>query len=307
MTATSPCPVPVLLLTFNRIETTRRVFEAVRQARPSKLYLASDGPRASRPEDAAKVAAVREFLTSSVDWPCEVRTLFQPSNLGCKDAPIAGISWLFENEEMGIVLEDDCLPHPDFFGFSADCLERFKDEARVYAVSGTNIAGRWREDVSGFFSMMGGNWGWASWRRAWSRYRADIGPELTPENWSTIARNLGDRRLYNCMRDLIGSHSESMAGDAWDYQWLFRRLLDGGLTVVPSRNLISNIGFGEDSTHTANDESPLSRIPTGELAVSGSYPRQLVGDLKYDRHYLAYLAPSFFSRAVSKLKAAFRG
>lgn len=301
MTA-NPCPVPVLLLTFNRLDTTRRVFEAVRQVRPAKLYLACDGPRASRPEDVEKVAAVREYLTSSVDWPCEVKILFQERNLGCKDAPIAGITWLFENEEVGIVLEDDCLPHVDFFGFCADVLERFKDDGRVYAISGTNIAGCWREDVSGFFSMMGGNWGWASWRRAWSRYRADIGPELTEENWSTIARNLGDRRLYRCMRDLVGSHSESMAGDAWDYQWLFRRLLDNGLTVVPSRNLISNIGFGEDSTHTADPSNPMAGLPVYAICKKLNLQEDVVRDRRYDAYFSMYFSPTLLFRLLRKMK-----
>lgn len=296
------CP-PVLFITFNRIDTTRKVFQAIRQAKPSRLYLASDGPRPSHPEDAEKIRQVRDHLVASVDWQCEIHILFQETNLGCKDAPIAGINWLFENEEAGIILEDDCLPHPDFFPFCAEVLNRYKDCEEIYAICGTNIKARWKEEYSGFFSLMGGNWGWASWRRAWGHYRSDITDDLNDANWSVIAKNLENARIYRCIRKMIESNAASMNGDAWDYQWFFRRLIDNGLSLIPSRNLISNIGFGEDSTHTSDPTSSMSKLPVDALPVTFSFPDIIKPDRTFDHFYLESLQPSFISKVFSKLKA----
>jgi len=292
---------PVLLLTFNRIETTQRVFEAIRQARPAKLYLASDGPRVSRPEDAVKVAAVREFLTSSVDWPCQVKTLFHECNLGCKDAPIAGISWLFEHEEAGIILEDDCLPHFDFFGFCADALERFKDEDRVYAISGTNIDDFSTVEESYFFSMMGGIWGWASWRRAWMHYRSDIQEEMTSHAWDLISKNLDDKLLAGAVRRALLNGVASMNSHAWDYQWLFRRVLLNKTSVVPTVNLIKNIGFGEDATHTMDASSPHGNREVRALTWPLLHPDCICINKKYDHRYVGYFPLSFVQRGKRKL------
>ena len=298
------CP-PVLLLTFTRIDTAKQVFEAIRQAKPSRLYLASDGPRASHPEDAEKIRQVREQIVAGVDWPCEIQTLFQESNLGCKNAPIAGINWLFENEDAGIILEDDCLPHPDFFPFCAEVLDRYKDNEAIYAISGTNIKTRWRDEYSGFFSLMGGNWGWASWRRAWKKYSSDISAELTKENWQRIEQNLENRNLFVCLKKLIESSSASMDGDAWDYQWLFRRILDKGLSVVPSKNLISNIGFSGESTHTSDSANPLSNLRTENLFPITSFPKSVRPDGAFDGSYLKHYSPNLWSRIKKKIKIAF--
>ncbi len=124
LTLTAPLKTAVLFLVFNRPDTTAQVFDAIRKARPPRLYVAADGPRANREGEAEKVAKVREIATA-VDWPCEVRTLFRDANLGCKRAVSGALDWFFGEEEAGMVLEDDCLPHPDFFRFCDALLERY--------------------------------------------------------------------------------------------------------------------------------------------------------------------------------------
>src|SRR5262249_47548369 len=162
--------VPVLFLVFNRPETTARVMEAIRAAGPERLYVAADGPRDSKTGEAEHCAEVRQ-LAMNVDWPCDVRTLFRDRNLGCRRAVSSAITWFFEQEPEGIILEDDCLPSFDFFPYCAELLERYRDDERVMAICGSAYA-----DVSSdyphsyYFSYYADMWGWATWRRAWLHY-----------------------------------------------------------------------------------------------------------------------------------------
>ena len=148
-----PLNTAVLFLIFNRLDTTKQVFEAIRQAKPPRLYIAADGARSSREGEAEKVQAVREYIIQNIDWECEVKTLFREQNLGCKYAVSGAIDWFFENEEMGIILEDDCLPSQSFFWFCEELLERYKDDMRVWHIGGSNFQnGIKRGDGDYYFS-----------------------------------------------------------------------------------------------------------------------------------------------------------
>ncbi len=161
---------PVLFLVFNRPDSTRKVFDAIRSARPPKLYITADGPRPDRPAEAKLCSEVRA-IASAVDWPCEVKTLFRESNLGCKAGVSSGITWFFSHEDEGIILEDDVLPVPTFFNFCDEMLERYRDDARVSMISGCNlISNHFSPKQSYFFSRYNLIWGWATWRRAWQHY-----------------------------------------------------------------------------------------------------------------------------------------
>lgn len=297
---------PVLLMVFNRIETTSRVFQVIRAEQPAKLYLASDGPREGRPGEREKVMNIREYLLANIDWPCEVKTLFRDANRGCKFGLIEAISWFFEHEEMGIVLEDDCLPHVDFFGFCEQLLTKYRDRQDVYAISGTNIKGVWPSDGDYFFSMMGGNWGWASWSRAWKRYRMDIEADRTRENWSIIASNLNSPKLANSVKAHLNQSGSNMDSSAWDYQWLFIRMLEGGKSIVPAKNLIANIGFGEDSTHTSDEAHPLANLPTHPMARPLRDPASLEVNIGYDLSFCPYWHHSLTTRVANRILKLFR-
>ena len=176
---------PILFLVFNRPDVTQRVFDAIRQARPPKLYIAADGPRKNKVGEVERCALVQEIV-SQVDWPCEVSKLIRQENLGCKIAISSAIDWFFSKEPEGIILEDDCLPHPDFFPYCDELLERYRNNERVGMISGDNFQnGIKRGDGDYYFSQFCHIWGWASWARAWKKYDANLAqwPKLKARNW----------------------------------------------------------------------------------------------------------------------------
>lgn len=263
-TKSSPLQTAVLLLVFNRPDTTELVFEAIRQAKPVRLYVAGDGPREGREGEAERIAKVREIATS-VDWPCEVKTLFRDKNLGCKCAVSGAITWFFEREERGIILEDDCLPHFDFFNFCETLLNRYSDDERVSVITGNNFQnGRRWGIASYYFSKYNHCWGWASWRRAWRHYNGDIPfwPEWnSSDRWRQHTPDKIERRYWEKIFDRVRARQI----DSWAYPWTACVWYQGGLTVTPNVNLVSNIGFGPDSTHTASADSPLAGMQTSAI------------------------------------------
>ena len=257
----------VLFLVFNRPDTTAKVFDAIRTARPPRLYIACDGARPGRIEEAEKVASVREISTN-VDWPCEVRTLFRDKNLGCKYAVSSAISWFFGLEEEGVILEDDCLPSQSFFSFCEEMLCRYRDEQRVMAVTGTNITCKMHFDGDYFFSRYALMWGWASWASAWEAY--DLELDHWPKNKQIRhLKMLGVVKLAECIAwKQILTRTKAKLVDTWDYQWIYSCWLRGGLTIAPAKNLITNIGYSSDATHTTGYHPILSNLPLDDLCSS---------------------------------------
>jgi len=281
-TPPEPLNTAVLFLVFNRPDATAQVFEAIRQARPPRLYVAADGPRVGREGEAGRVAAVREIATA-VDWPCEVKTLFRDKNLGCKYAVSGAITWFFEQEKQGIILEDDCLPHPEFFRFCEAMLERYERDERVWMITGNNFqGGRRRGDASYYFSKYSHIWGWATWRRAWSQYDAEI--QFWPEwrdsdDWIAAVPDAVERRYWT----KILNTEYSGGVDTWDYQWQAVLFRNRGLSVVPNVNLVSNIGFGSSATHTTSEKSPFANLH-GEALGEISHCETVVRNPDADRH-----------------------
>lgn len=248
--AQHPLNTAVLFLVFNRLDTTKQVFEAIRQAKPPRLYVAADGARETKEGEAEKVKAVREYIISNIDWECEVKTLFREQNYGCKMAVSSAITWFFENEEMGIILEDDCLPSQSFFWFCEELLERYKDDMRVGQISGFNPLVEFDFNGASYgFSKFGPIWGWASWRRAWKNYDVDM------KNWEIVKKSnhsdfFTDSRQEKQWRIELFDRMYNKEIDTWDYQWSYTKLTESQLSIIPSVNFIKNIGFGEDATHT---------------------------------------------------------
>jgi len=285
-TPLGPLNTAVLFLVFNRPDTTMRVFETIRQAKPPRLYVAADGPRQGREGEAVRVAKVRKIATA-VDWPCEVKTLFRNENLGCKRAVSGAITWFFEHEKQGIILEDDCFPHPDFFLFCETLLERYATDERIWVVTGNNFQdGQQRSDGSYYFSKYNHCWGWATWRRAWQHYQGDLpfwSEWKKSADW--IHKNLDtvERKYWAQIFDRV--HAGQI--DSWAYPWTASVWHHGGLTATPNVNLVSNIGFGGDATHTTSTFSPLAALPAhplGELR----HPTCFIQDLDADRYAFEY-------------------
>ncbi len=243
---------PVLFLVFNRPETTRQVFESIRWAQPSKLYIAVDGPRVGRAEEAQRCNEVRA-IASAVDWPCEVNTLFRDHNLGCKSGVSSAVTWFFDHEEEGIILEDDILPIPTFFSYCEELLERYRDDARVAMISGCNLVSDvFKPDTSYFFSRYNFIWGWASWRRVWKHYDVTMAQWPDWRDAGGLANMPGSSYGFEKYWRRIMDATHKGEIDTWDYQWLFTCWRLKGLTALPLYNQTDNLGFGADATHTTN-------------------------------------------------------
>ncbi len=291
---------PVALIIFNRPEVTARVFEVIRQVRPSQLFLIADGPRPDVPGDLERCQATRAVV-DQVDWPCELHKNFSDVNLGCGKRPVTGISWVFDHVEKAIILEDDCLPHPSFFGYCEELLERYQDDQRIMHIAGNN-RGFFRDDGrhSYYFSLLPYCWGWATWRRAWQYY--DFHLEFLREATAgkllknVLHNNKAVRYWEQRFRDL----RRSQRTDIWDFQWTFACWIQRGLAIVPNRNLVRNIGFGEDATHTKGADPRITGLEEGAIALPLNHPPFVNRDVPLDRAAFRDIENGFFYRNVSK-------
>lgn len=243
---------PILFLVFNRPEPTLRVFEQIRAIQPKRLYIAADGFRENKDGEEAKCLEVRKIVTN-VDWDCDVKTLFRDENLGCGLAVSSAISWFFDNEEDGIILEDDCLPDLSFFKFCESLLDKYRNDSRVMHIGGVNFCEEQNiPDESYYFSMIMHCWGWASWRRAWNKYNYKL--TINDDIRKSLQNYTNERRQINYWEYVHNSMSgEVPKWNTWDYQWGMAIIKNNGLTIVPKYNLIQNIGYGPDGTHTIEE------------------------------------------------------
>lgn len=273
---------PILFLIFNRPEITQSVFEEIKKQKPKYLYVAADGARPNVIEDIEKCKATRELVINGIDWDCEVKTLFRDKNLGCGIAVSEAITWFFENVEQGIILEDDCLPHPSFFGYCETLLERYKEDEQVFAIGGSNFQnGKKIGEASYFFSNYAYVWGWASWRSAWKSYDFSL-KQLEAFKEKQLIKRVDKRTVFKNYWISIYEKVVNKEIDTWDYQWNFAIWNNGGLTIVPNVNLISNIGFGNEATHTGGS-SPYAKMDTKDIGVL-IHPNHIQVDKKADRY-----------------------
>jgi hypothetical protein len=281
-TPTAPLQTAVLFLVFNRPDTTAQVFEAIRKAKPPGLYVAADGPRTNREGEAERVARVREIATA-VDWPCEVKTLFREENLGCKYAVSGGITWFFEQEEQGIILEDDCLPSQSFFWFCESLLNRYQNDKRIWHISGasTLVEKDLVNNESYYFSKYNHIWGWASWADRWKEYDVDISMLPNFQSHKYIKNINFNYYLRDFWLTNFSGVKKGMV-DTWDYQWYFTTWVNGGLSIIPTRNMISNIGFGADATHTSDSSNGLANQMRIEIDLRLVHPRIIMPNVIFE-------------------------
>jgi hypothetical protein len=291
---------PVAFFIFNRPGTTRRVFSAIAMARPRQLLVIADGPRRDRPEDAGACAETRRVI-DQVDWDCEVVTQYADRNLGCRKRLSSGLDWVFGAVEQAIILEDDCLPHPTFFRYCDELLRKYRDDTRVAHVGGSNFQfGRSRTTDSYYFSSYHHVWGWATWRRAWRYYDVDLTRwrELRDGGWlSSVFPEPKQRKYWRRILDRVATGKI----DTWDYQWELACWLQGGLSTIPDVNLVSNIGFGQDSTHTRAG-SPLADMPQQPMAFPIKHPAAVKRNLEADAFTSRHIYKPFIARVLDKAR-----
>ena len=246
------CNTPVVFIVFNRPHHTRAVFERIAAVRPPRLLLIADGPRETRPAERDNCLQVRQVL-DEVNWPCDVSTNCADHNLGCRKRIVTGLNWAFEQVEEAIILEDDIAPDPSFFQFCEEMLTRYRGDSRISMITGFNIVeDQSPKDWSYFYSSLTHIWGWATWRNSWHRYDEHL------SNWPAIkAAGLMQQyfRLPQQQRFWTRIFDQMYAGtgpDTWDYQWFYTNLINHALSITPGVNLIENIGFGPDATHTTD-------------------------------------------------------
>jgi hypothetical protein len=275
---------PVVFIIFNRPDVAEQVFARIRRAQPRRLLVIADGPRQGLPGEAEKCAAARALI-DRVDWDCQVLKNYSDENLGCRHRIVTGMKWAFDQVEQAIILEDDCLPDPAFFPFCDELLLKYQTDERVMAVCGDNyLMGRKSMPYSYFFHRIAGGWGWATWRRAWQHLDMEIKlwPMLRETSW--LVDILGDKgavRYWRAVFDWVYEGGEKI--DAWDYQWLFAIWAQHGLAATADTNLISNLGCGENATHTRSADSVLARIPTGRMEFPLRHPPYMFGDKEADK------------------------
>lgn len=279
-----PDSIPVIFIIFNRPDATRQVFEAIRAAKPTRLLVIADGHRPDRAEEAKKCAATRAII-DEVDWDCEVHRNFSESNLGCRLRISSGITWAFGLVDRAIILEDDCLPSVSFFHYCADLLDRYEHDERIMMISGNNfLFGHAETADSYYFSRYPHVWGWATWRRAWHKYDPDMA------QWPEIRdRKLFDQYFPNSVEryywESIFQHVYDGNINSWAYPWTYSIWANSGLCVSPARNLVRNIGFDAEATHTKWDKiySSLSSLSAEKLDLPLAHPATLLASSDKDQ------------------------
>jgi hypothetical protein len=257
---------PVLLLIYRRPELTEKLLAAVRQARPEVLLISADAPHPDRPGEARLCEETRAVLLDGIDWPCQVETRFAKQHLGCRRAVTEALAWAFEHHERLIILEDDCLPDASFFRWCDDLLEQYAQEERILHICGSNLAGcKAPDSMSGYFSRFGPIWGWATWRRSWQLYDVDIKgwPEIRDSGKLT---QLCPEPFEAEWRKEVFDAVHSGGLDTWDYQWAYSRMVNNKVCVIPTVNLVQNIGFGDGSTHS--DTASAHRLSISAHAMN---------------------------------------
>lgn len=273
---------PVVFIIFNRPDTTLTVFEEIKHARPQKLFVVADGPRKDKPGEFENCQAVRKII-NSVNWPCEVLKNYSDINLGCKKRVSSGLDWVFSQVEEAIILEDDCFPDISFFQYCSELLAKYRNIDSVMMISGHNLTNKWENiNNSYYFSRYPEVWGWATWRNAWKKY------DLTMKEWPEFKKNKMLEKMFKDPKNIIKWYVDFRTcyenrADTWDYAWVFSCWLNNGLCVIPTVNMIENIGFDKSATHTKEGTSLFRKSIKFPLKHPPEIERFEEADKYYDK------------------------
>lgn len=268
---TNQLNTPVVLIVFNRPEPTRRVFAAIAAARPSRLFIIADAPRPDRQGEQQRCQEVMKIV-SAVNWPCTVETNLAPENLGCRRRVISGLDWVFSLVEEAIILEDDCLPDPSFFPYCSELLERYRDCGQIGIISGFNpMQSSFPFPYSYYFTRLVLIWGWATWRRSWQKYDEKMTSWPRVKQDGLLNLMWKDRKARRMWTGIFERMYSGTGPNAWSYNLVYSAWTRNWLNIVPSRNLIQNIGFDQDATHTKKADAGL-KIPGENLNFPIAHP-----------------------------------
>lgn len=281
--------IAVLILFFNRPLLLKKVFEQVKEAKPSKLYLFQDGARGGREDDKINIAECRKIV-ADIDWECELHINYQEKNNGCDPSEYLAQKWMFETEEMGIILEDDDIPSQSFFPFCKELLEKYKDDQRINMICGMNnceVSDHCPYDY--LFSTSGAITGWATWKRVIDEWKDHV--EFVSDKYAVKQfKDVYNKRLdVEVALETYIKHNQS--GKAHYESILSSNALNQSrLNIVPKKNLISNIGNVGESTHGVADIKLLPKgirrifnMKTYEYEFPLKHPRYVIEDMEFLR------------------------
>ena len=291
---------PVLFLIFNRPNHTKLVFQQIRKVKPSKLYIAADGPR-HHIEGEAQLCEFSREIATAVDWDCKLITLFRSENLGCGKAVSEAITWFFEQETEGIILEDDCVPAKTFFRYCTELLHYYRHDTRVMQIGGSNLNRKWlsNTDYSYVFSNQSHIWGWATWKRAWEYYDFKMKEYEHISNKNYLSQYFNSIYEYEYKKWVFDKTFNQNMLSTWDYQWEFAMLIQSGLKIIPKKNMVLNIGFGNDATHTTGTNKLVLNQTIEKMDFPLTHPDFMMVDGRYDQAFLN----SFFTTNNFKMKS----
>ncbi|MCK8494887.1 nucleotide-diphospho-sugar transferase [Spirosoma sp. RP8] len=276
--------VPILFIIFNKREETKRVFNVIRSQQPKQLFIAADGPRVDKEGEVDTCRYVREWVLGQIDWECEVNTRFLDQNIGCGRGPSKAISWFFEHVNEGIILEDDCLPNEAFFRFSAELLERYRNDSNISIISGNNFQPVQPMQLGAdyYFSLFPSTNGWATWKRSWDAYEYHIASWPTLDQKRFLNSLFREKKYQLFWKQLFDWAYEKKPDDTWDIQFHYHCMKRNQLAVIPAANLISNIGYGPDATHSKDPTNYFANVPTHDLAFPVRHPGKIQRNYEAD-------------------------
>ena len=286
--------VPILLLAWKRPLHTKRVIDAIRKISPTKIYVSCDGPIKDNKENKKLIETVRQIILKEINWECKIFRNFSTHNKGCKAAVADGINWFFNHEEEGIILEDDCLPSKDFFYFCESLLKKYRNDERVWSICGNGYQNNFDKDnESYFFSKYTDVWGWATWKRCWKYYDPDIKSWINNRTKPLLKDLFSSKREYKYWNKIFDNLYYKKEPNTWDYQWQYLCFLNSGMSCMPFTNLVENIGFGKDATHTHEDPFKVSKSinKIGRLNLPLKHPSKFAVSKECDQN----LEKLFFS------------
>lgn len=295
---------PITLIIFKRPEQTEKVFKAIRQVKPTKLLVIADGPRANRLGENEQCAATRAII-DRVDWDCEVLKNYSEHNMGCDPRIVSGLNWVFEQVEETIILEDDCVPHPTFFPYCEELLDRYRHDQRIMNISGQNVQfGQSRTNYSYYFSCYNLCWGWATWKRAWNYFDVDVKlwPEIKEQNF--LKTILNDPYAVKVWTQGLQLHYDGHY-TGWDFKWMFACWIQNAFSIIPEVNLVTNIGHDPEATHTNDEKSPYNKMSTDPMSFPIKHPPFIIRNLeadKFTQRTLFNYDPPLLERVQGKLK-----
>jgi len=293
---------PILLVIFNRPDTTAKVMDVIRQLRPKYLYVAADGPRSGKESDHVNCDEARKTVLQGIDWDCEYKTLFREGNLGCGEAVSGAITWFFEHVEQGIILEDDTLPDPSFFDYCKRLLNHYKDDETVMHISGSDYASVDNYSASYYFSKLPFIWGWATWRRAWNKYKFNYKYLPLDEKLTILQKNFSNPKIVEYWYSVFAFFHLTPASFTWDFQWFLTIWDHNGLVIQPVKNLVQNIGFSEAATHTVYADSHLAKVKAQAIDRIKFNDLKEVDGWIQDQNFNFYFLPVVKEKPISWVK-----